>query len=117
VYVATVKSLAIYGLKKNGAPAAALAPQPEIIPRAPLGPGVHEIRGTVRNISGYLLLVEKRDGKMITVDAGIAAANHKAAPPSVGHALFARGRVEGNLLKADIVGHVPDQLRAWPPDR
>lgn len=117
VYVATVKSLTIWGLKKNGAASASLPPAPRILPRAPLAPGVHEIRGTVRNISGYTLLVQKRDGTMITVDSTMAAANHKAAPPSVGHALFARGKVEGDVMKAEIVGHVPDALQAWQPDR
>lgn len=116
VYVASVKSLAIFGLKTGDARVAALTP-PKVLERAPLAPGQHEIRGTVRRITGTTLVVEKRDGKTISVDAAKAAAHYKAAPPSVGHALVARGTMEGDVLKADIVGHVPDHVEVWPPDR
>jgi hypothetical protein len=116
VYVASVKSLAIFGLKAGDTRVAALVP-PKILERAPLAPGQHEIRGTVRRLSGTMLVVEKRDGQTIAVDAAGAAAHHLAAPPSVGHALVARGTMEGDVLKADLVGHVPDHVEMWPPDR
>ena len=118
VYVATVKSLAIFGLSKAGAPTAQLAPPPQIIDaRATLTPGQHEIRGMVRSISGTTLVVEKRDGALVTVDAAKAAANHKVAPPAVGHASLVRGVYEGNVLQADLVGHAPDHPMMWPLDR
>jgi hypothetical protein len=116
VYVATVKSLAIFGLKTADTRVAALTP-PKVLERAPLAPGQHEIRGTVRRISGTMLVVEKRDGKTISVDAAKAAANGKAAPPSVGHALVARGTMEGDMFAAELIGHVPDHVEVWPPDR
>jgi len=117
VYVATVKSLAIFGLKKRGTPEAKLVYPPIMDSRTKLAAGEHEIRGTVRSISGYELVVEKRDGKTLTVDAAKAAANYKVAPPSVGHALLARGVFEGEVLRADVVGHAPDHPMMWPPDR
>jgi hypothetical protein len=116
VYVATVKSLAIFGLKSGDARVAELTP-PTVLQRPPLAPGQHEIRGTVRRISGNTLVVETRDGKTIIIDAARASANGKAAPPSVGHALVARGTMEGDILKAELVGHVPDHVEVWPPDR
>lgn len=118
VYVATVKSLAIFGLSKAGTLTARLAPPPQIIDsRATLEPGQHEIRGMVRSMSGNMLVVEKRDGATVTVDTAKAAANHKMAPPSVGHALLARGPYEGNVMRADVVGHAPDHPMMWPLDR
>ena len=79
--------------------------------------GSTRLRGTVRRISGTMLVVEKRDGKTIAVDAAQAAAHYLAAPPSVGHAWVARGTMEGDVLKADLIGHVPDHVEMWPPDR
>ncbi|HWA04509.1 MAG TPA: hypothetical protein VG819_13390 [Rhizomicrobium sp.] len=118
VYVATVKSLTIWGLKKNGAQAAAMPPPPAIVDtRAKLAPGEHEIRGTVRGISGYRLTVELRDGKTLAIDAASAAARYRVAPPSVGHALVARGPVANGTMKAVQIGHAPDHGYAWPPDR
>ena len=113
---AGVVSLAIFGLKSGDTRVAALTP-PKVLERPPLPPGQHEIRGTVRKISGTTLVVEKRDGKTMTVDLAKAAAHYKAAPPSVGHALVARGTMEGDAMKADLVGHVPDHVQVWPPDR
>jgi hypothetical protein len=118
VYVATVQSLAIFGLAQAGQAPAKLSPPPKIIDsRPPLAPGEHEIRGMVRNISGYTLTIETKHGKMITVDYRAAAAHYKVAPPSVGHAVVVRGKFEGAVLKAKVVGHIPDHPRAWPPDR
>jgi hypothetical protein len=118
VYIATVKSLAIFGLRRNGATPAKLAPPPQIIDsRVALEPGQHEIRGTVRDISGYRLNVELRDGRTLVVDATDAAAKYKVAPPSVGHGLVARGAIEGGIMKAVQVGHAPDHGYAWPEDR
>jgi hypothetical protein len=39
------------------------------------------------------------------------------APPSVGHALVARGPVANGTMKAVQIGHAPDHGYAWPPDR
>lgn len=117
VYVATVKQLAIFGLAQTGQAPAKLQ-LPKIVDTRPaLAPGEHEIRGMVRNISGFNLIIETKHGKMITVDYRIAAANYKIAPPSIGHGVVARGTLEGGVLKAKVVGHAPDHPMMWPPDR
>jgi hypothetical protein len=118
VYVATVKLLAIYGLKAAGAKFAALPPAPPVIDsRAKLEPGEHEIRGTVRAIAGNALTVELRDGRTLAVDGTKAAEGHMVAAPSVGHALVARGTYHGEVFEAGILGHAPDHPKMWPPDR
>jgi len=118
VYVATVQSLAIFGLEAKGAGPAKLPPPPVVVDSRPLlAAGEHEIRGIVRNMSGNTLVVEKRDHTEVTVDDLAAAANYKLAPPSIGHALVARGVFEQGILKAVLVGHAPDHPMMWPPDR
>jgi hypothetical protein len=118
VYIATVQSLTIYGLKKKGAPEVKMPPPPQIVDtRPPLGPGEHEIRATVVSIQGYTLVVKTRDGQTVTIDSAPAAADHKVAPPSVGHALVARGAYVGDVLKAELVGHASDHPAMWPKDR
>jgi hypothetical protein len=61
--------------------------------------------------------VELRNGRTLVVDAAKAVANYKVAPPSVGHALVARGPLENGVMEAVQVGHAPDHGYVWPPDR
>lgn len=118
VYVATVQSLAIWGLASGKAKAATL-PQPRRIDsRIALAPGQHEVHATVRKIDGKVLTAERRDGTMLVIDTTQAATNYKMAPPSVGRALDAVGTFTADgTLKADIVNHLGDRAAAWPADR
>jgi hypothetical protein len=116
VYVATVKTLAIFGLANAREAPAKLPPPPKVV-RPTLAQGEHEFRGTVRIISNDTLAVETRDGKMISVDYRAAAADYKVAPPTVGHGVLVRGTFEGKVMKAEVVGHAPDHPRQWPADR
>ncbi|HEY3636536.1 MAG TPA: hypothetical protein VGK90_00195 [Rhizomicrobium sp.] len=116
VYVATVKSLAIFGLAKTGQAQAKLPPPPKIV-RPQLAAGEHEVRGIVRRMSGYTLVVQTKQDKLIAVDYARAAANYKVAAPSIGHGVLVRGTFEGKVLKARVVGHAPDHPRQWPLDR
>jgi hypothetical protein len=118
VYVATVKSLAIFGLAQAGQTFAKLPSPPKIVDARPaLAPGEHEIRGMVRKMAGYALTIETKHGRLITVDYRGAAANYKIAPPSIGHAVVARGSFKGAVLVAKVVGHAPDHPIGWPADR
>ena len=115
-FVASYKTLSIFGL--SDAPAAALpnVSAPEV--RAELEPGHHEIYGTVRSIDAHTLSVEKRDGSILAVDVSQARAEHAEAQPSVGNAVIARGvYARRNLLMADAVLHSKDNPAMWYPDR
>ncbi|HEX4293330.1 MAG TPA: hypothetical protein VHZ29_04290 [Rhizomicrobium sp.] len=118
VYVATVQSLAIWGVASADAKPAKL-PVPKVFdPRTQLAAGQREIHGMVRRIAGMLLTVEMRDGRTVQIDATKAAANYKVAPPSVGHALAAIGTFDAaGTMIADTVRHIGDKSRMWPPDR
>jgi len=117
VYVASYQGLAIFGLGNAGA-----AVKPPFVPyvaaRIPLAAGQHEIYGTVHAIDGTTIVVQKRDGTLVTVDTKSAARNHDLAPLSVGHGALARGTYDaaGGLI-ASVVLHAKDRTTAWPPDR
>jgi hypothetical protein len=116
VFVASYKTLSIFGLGK-GAPAALPHPAaPDM--RAKLAPGQHEIYGTIRGINGDTLTVQKRDGSMLTVDASGAAEKYARAEPKIGKALVARGSFSlSAVLMADTVLHAKSSPAMWHPDR
>lgn len=117
VYVASYRSLAIFGLGTGGP--AATAPVIAVTPDAiALPAGMHEIYGTVRGIKGSALLVEKRTGALIHVDGAAAFANFQAAQPSVGHGILVRGSLdEAGVLHATTLLHAKDGSAIWPDDR
>jgi hypothetical protein len=117
VYVASYKTLSIFGLS-NGAAASLprAAPPPEL--RAHLAPGEHEIFGTVRAINGSKVVVQKRDGSTVTVDTAPAAGKFDKAEPAIGRALVARGTyTAAGVLKARAILHAKSNPAMWYADR
>ncbi len=118
VYVASFKSLQIFGL--SAAPAA-VAPEVKFSPSeglVVLPPGTHEIYGTVRAIDGTTLKVAKRDGSAITVDASTAEKSQRYAEPVVGNGVILRGAFgAAGVLNAEIVLHAKKDPAMWPADR
>ncbi len=117
VYVASYQGLAIFGLSSSAA--AVKAPfAPHVAALAPLSAGQHEIYGTVHAIDGASIVVQKRDGTLVTVDATQASKNHNLAPMSVGHGILARGTYNAaGEMAASVVLHAKDRTTAWLPDR
>lgn len=117
VYVASNQQLAIFGVSAGpAAPLAQIALRPA--PRAQLAAGEHEIYATVLEMYGTTLLVEKRNGDRVYVDASEAERKFRLAEPSVGHALIARGRYDSSgVLRADTLLHAKDNRQIWLPDR
>jgi outer membrane protein assembly factor BamB len=117
VFVASYKTLAIFGLGK-GAAAAAL---PRVTPpnmRVKLGNSEHEIYAIVRAIEGSKLTVQKRDGKNLTVDASRAEALYAKAQPQVGKAMVVRGTYSpAGVLEATALLHAKNNPAMWYPDR
>lgn len=118
VYVASFKSLQIFGL--SAAPAA-VVPEVKFSPSeglVALPPGTHEIYGTVRAIDGTTLKVAKRDGSMIVVDASTAEKSQRYAEPVIGNGVILRGAFgAGGMLNAEIVLHAKKDPAMWPADR
>jgi hypothetical protein len=116
VYVASYQSLAIFGLSSAAAAKAPFATR--VAEPAPLFAGQHEIFGTVHAIDGATIVVQKRDGTLVTIDASQAAKDHNLAPVSVGHGVVARGTYNAaGAMAASVVLHAKDHMTAWLPDR
>ncbi len=116
VYVASDQTLAIFGL--GAAAPVALPPVAYVDMRPKLAPGSHEIYGTVRSVSGNTIVIAKRTGEVVVIDATEAASKFRYAEPSVGHALIARGTYgERGVFKADTIMHAKNNPRIWFADR
>ncbi len=119
VYVAANQALTISGIGAASAAAArpVLAAAAAVASPA-LAAGMHEVWGTVRDISGNTLTLEKRDHQLVTVDSSVAMRKFKAVEPSVGHALDVQGTLDASgVLKATLVLHAKDAPSMWQPDR
>jgi len=116
VYVASYKMLTIFG--PGGSPIAHLPPVQVVDRRVPLAPGEHEIYGTVRTMKGANIVITKRTGEELQVDASLAQSSARFAEPAVGHALIARGTIgKSGVFEASAILHAKDHPAAWPSDR
>lgn len=116
VYVASNQMLTIFG---TGAKKGMSLPKVNIADmQVPLAEGQHEIFGTVRSVTGTTIMVVKRDGEMLRVDATDAMKSFRFAQPRIGHALVARGPfTRTGVMKAKALLHAKDNPGLWPEDR
>ena len=116
VYIASNKTLSIFGLSKN---AAAELPKIAAQPSRPvLAPGVHEIYGTILGVDGALITVRMRDGQSLKVDSSQAMRERHYAAPKTGRALMALGvYVSSGAFKAEYVFHAKPNPAIWMADR
>jgi len=116
VYVASYQMLTIFG--PGGSKAGHLPPIHVIDMRPKLAPGEHEIYGTVRSTKATNIVITKRNGDELHIDASAAQKTYHFAQPAVGHALIARGTIEksGVMLASEIL-HAKDSVALWPSDR
>jgi hypothetical protein len=117
VYVASYRSLAIYGLGTGaGVKAPLIAAKSQL--RTPLAAGQHEVFGTVVHQDGAELTVANRNGDLVAVDGTEAFAHSRAVESSVGHGVMVRGTyAEDGVLRADALLHARDNPAMWPADR
>jgi hypothetical protein len=115
-YVASDQMLTIFG--PGGSSKADLPKVRHVDTRAALPAGEHEIYAFVRAINGSDITAEKRDGKIVRIDASAAQHGSHYAEPTVGHALTARGVFDkSGLLLANAILHAKDHAAMWPSDR
>lgn len=116
VYVASYQMLTIFG--PGGTRAAHLPPIHVVDTRARLAPGEHEIYGTVRSMNGADIVIAKRTGEVLHIDATDAQKTFRFAEPSVAHALIARGTFDkSGVMQASTILHAKDSAALWPSDR
>ncbi|MBV9993221.1 MAG: hypothetical protein JOZ72_18255 [Alphaproteobacteria bacterium] len=115
VYVASYQTLSIFGL--SSAPAA--RPAKVAKPRVPVLPrGTHEIFGTVLAVNGDELSIARRDGSVMTADAGAAKKAFRYMQPNVGSAAVLRGRTGAKgVFEAAAVLRAKKNPHLWRPDR
>lgn len=115
VYVASYQTLTIFG---PGGTKTFQPPKIRVDMSVPLAPGEHEVYAFVRTVEGAEISAQERGGKQIRIDASAAEQASRFAPPSVGHALTARGKFDkSGVLLADIILHAKDNPAMWPLDR
>jgi hypothetical protein len=116
VYVASYQMLTIFG--PGGTMAAHLPPIHTVDMRKQLAPGEHEIYGAVRSMNRGSILIDKRNGEQLRIDATLAQKTFRFAEPAPGHALMARGTFDkSGVLEADAIYHAKDSPALWPSDR
>lgn len=118
VYVASDKMLTIFALGGITKTVALPAIEPGDV-RVPLARGEHEIYGTVLAMEREFVTIRTRKGNRVRIDTSGARRASRFAQPSLGHALFARGRYAGGdaLFLADTVQHAVNHPVMWPADR
>jgi hypothetical protein len=115
-YVASDQMLTIFG--PGGSKKAVLPAIRHTDMRVALAPGEHEIYGTVRSMEGNAIVVAKRNGEPLRIDASEARRVSHYAPASLGHALIARGTYDkSGALLADTILHAVNHSAMWPQDR
>jgi len=115
-YVASYQMLTIFG--PGGSRATHLPPIHTVDTRMPLAPGEHEIYGTVRSMKAGNIVIAKRNGEELRIDAGLSQKTSHFAEPAVGHAMIARGQFDkSGVLQANTILHAKDHSNLWPADR
>jgi hypothetical protein len=120
VYVASNKSLAIFGLGTGQGtgiafPAVAAAARPLA---AATPSGTHVVYGTVAVVNGPRFILAKRAGTGVNVDATKAMQAHNAIPLVVGGPVVVQGSADASgTIQADTVMHAKPGSQLWPPDR
>ncbi len=117
VYVATYKSLSIFGLSNSGHP---LIPRSGFVRPAPppdRSDSAHQISGFVRSVSGEKMVIELRDGRRVTADVSDARRRHAAVRAAPGEAVFLRGNYQRGILRAESLVSARPDSGSWRPDR
>jgi hypothetical protein len=114
VYVASYKELEIFGLGGKVPKAEPIGAAVFVtIPGAP-----HELTGTLITISGSLLALRTRTGKIVGVDDSDAVRRERSAVLVVGEHFTAWGKYDASgVLHAIVIGRAKPSETAWPPDR
>jgi hypothetical protein len=109
VYVASYKTLAIFGIGPAGTLSAAAAPQPAI--------NQHEIYGTITAVDGGSLTIETRTGTLLPVDATAAIAANQTVNLKVDKPVRVVGDFNSSgVLVASAITHAKNSPESWPPD-
>jgi hypothetical protein len=115
VYVASFRQLVIFGLR----PLKHVEPMlfgPSDVAEPALGPGEHDIFGTVRSVEGRRAILETRTGQLVNIDATAAIIQPRSLVAA--HTVEVRGTYGSDgTLNAQTVQRAKGSTDLWPPDR
>jgi hypothetical protein len=114
VFVASYKQLAIFGPTAPGATATTIAPAAasQILTSA------NQVSGWIDQINGTELVLRKRDGTHVTIDAKPARGAHQSVPIGMEEAITAEGSYDTQgVLHAQTIVRAKNSRNLWPPDR
>jgi len=115
VYVASYKSVQIFGLGDGGAPPGA-ENDAEGGPAATVGVARHAIHGTVLAWNGSRITIETRAGRVVTVDSTAATRTHRSVVAA--RAVLVRGDFDAaGVFQAQAVLRAKTNPGLWRPDR
>lgn len=115
VYVASYEQLDIFGLASSGTKKPAV---PEHLALRAPGGAAHEVTGTLIAVSGSVLTLRTRTGRIVRSDDSAAVRHERSADLVVGEAFTASGTYDAaGVLHAALIVRAKPSPSSWPPDR
>jgi outer membrane protein assembly factor BamB len=116
VFVASYRTLSIFGLAPKSAHLRFAAATPPVIAEYTATP--HQLYGTVVSLRPAAILLRTRTGGLVVVDPAPARAAANFTEMAPGHAVLVRGTYDhaGNFI-AQYVMHAKDAAQLWGADR
>jgi len=117
VFVASFKQLAIFGPITPGAKVATLVPVSSAAVTSQIPGSGHQVSGRIDQINGTELVLRKRNGAHVTVDAKPAEDAFQSVPLAMEEAVTAIGYYDAQgVLHAQTIVRAKDSRDLWPPD-
>lgn len=115
VYVASYRSLMIFGPNAGAAPSSA-ALADDLTPQS--FEGTRRVSGTLLSVQGTVLTLLTRSGQTVRVDDSAAAANQRIAILTVGYPFTVVGEASSGTvdLQASTISRAKPGSGAWPTD-
>ena len=118
VFVASNQQLAIFGPITAGAKVATLLPVSSRVVTSQISASGNQVSGWVDGINGTELMIRKRNGTHVTIDAKPAQDAFQSAPIGMEEALTAEGTYDAQgVLHAQRILRAKDSRDLWPPDQ
>jgi hypothetical protein len=118
VYVGSYRQLAIFGLAASPAKAGP-AVKPALMTQIKMRPALpgHAVYGKLLRVENASLVLQTRNGSLVTVDAAPARRAETSALPVIGRAYLARGEYDAaGVMHATSVQRVKAEPELWKPD-
>jgi len=118
VFVASNQQLAIFGPITAGAAVATSVPASSGVVASQIPASGSQVSGWVDQITGTELVLRKRNGDHVAIDAKPAEAAFQSVPIGMEEAITAEGNYDAQgVLHAQTIVRAKDSVALWPPDQ